>query len=77
MGGPDIVFLFKCIRKVQADATYNAAVTTIRTAITSKTNQAMLRFKLYTAIPQGTQPFASWWTKVKEQADKCVFTDYN
>ena len=27
-------------------------------------------------MSQGKQSCLSWWSKVKEQADKCTFTDY-
>ena len=28
-------------------------------------------------MPYGTQPFSIWWTKIKEQAAKCIFEAYN
>ena len=77
VGGPDLVFLLKYEGKVLADATYKAAITTIYVAIIGQTNQVMIRFKLFTAMPQEGQPFSTWWTKIKEQADKNVSTDYN
>ena len=49
----------------------------IRTRITGQTNQAMIRFMLFTTMAPEGQPFSTWWTKIKEQADKCTFTGYN
>ena len=36
-----------------------------------------MRYKLFTQMLQGKQSFSSWWSKVKEQADKCTFAGYN
>ena len=55
VGGPDMVFLFDFIGKVPQDATYEAAIMTIRTGLTGHTNQAMMKFKLFTVIPQEGQ----------------------
>ena len=63
--------------KVKADTTYEVAVEVIKAGITSQTNQAMSHFKLFTGMSQESQPFSTWWTKVKEQADKCMFEAYN
>ena len=77
VGGPDMVFLFDHIGKVADGANYNEAIAAIRTAITGQTNQAMIRFKLFTGMGQDDEPFSSWWAKVKEQAEKCSFDDYD
>ena len=52
VGGPDMVFLFDYIGKVEVGDTYDAAVDKIRLAITGQTNQAMIRFKLFTGMAQ-------------------------
>ena len=77
VGGPDMVFLFDYIGKVVVGDTYDAAIDKIRLAITGQTNQAMIRFKLFTGMAQDSQPFSTWWAKVKEQADKCRFDAYD
>lgn len=76
VGGPDMVFLFDHIGKVADDASYEDAIEAIRTAITGQTNQAMIRYKLFTGMTQDDEPFSSWWAKVKEQADKCSFENF-
>ena len=68
-----MIFLFDYIKKVPEDAEYDVAIQTIHTAITSQTNQAMILFKLFTAMQQDQPPFFSWWAKIKEQANKCFF----
>ena len=77
VGGADMVFLFDHIGKVAHDASYDDAIEAIRTAITGQTNQAMIRYKLFTGMAQDEEPFSSWWAQVKEQADKCKFDQYN
>ena len=72
-----MMLIFRYVGKVPADATYNTAITTICAAITGQTDQVMIRFKIFTAMPQEGQPFSTWWTIIKEQANKCVFKDYN
>ena len=37
----------------------------------------MKRYRLFTGISQGSQPFSTWWTKNKEQAAKCNWDSYN
>jgi hypothetical protein len=77
VGGQDIVWLFEYVGKVLDGDTYDAAITKIRAAITGQTNQAVMKYKLFTGMKQEDQSFASWWTAVKEQADKCDFQGYN
>ena len=77
VGGPDMVFLFEYLGKVVPGDTYDAATEKIRVAITGQTNQAMIRFKLFTGMAQESQTFSTWWARVKEQADKCVFNAYD
>ena len=71
------MFLFDHIGKVADDASYDDAIEAIRTAITGQTNQAMIRYKLFTGMPQDDEPFSSWWVKVKEQANNCSFENYD
>ena len=59
VGGPDMVFLFDYVGKVQADATYEVALEAIKAGITGQTNQAMSRFKLFIGMSQENQPFST------------------
>ena len=59
VGGPDMVWLFDFVGKVTAEMTYDVALTNIRAGITGQTNQAMMRYKLFTQMLQGKQPFSS------------------
>ena len=68
VGGPDMIWLFDYVGKVEDGDTYTAAIAKVKTAITGQTNQAVMKYKLFTGMPQGEQAFASWWTNVKEQA---------
>ena len=77
IGGPDMIFLFDHIGKVTQEMTFAQAVQNIKSAITGQTNQAMIRYKLFTGMQQGEEAFSSWWAKVKEQADKCSFEGYD
>lgn len=77
VGGPDMIWLFDYVGKVADGDTYAAAIEKVKTAITGQTNQAVMKYKLFTGMPQGEQAFASWWTNMKEQAEKCDFTVYN
>jgi len=77
VGGIDMVFLFDHVGKVAENASYEDAVNAIRMEITGQTNQAMIRYKLFRGMSQGEESFSSWWAKVKEQADKCLFEGYN
>ena len=72
-----MVFLFECMGKVTAEMEYDAMVQAIKEAIANQTNQAVVRYKRFTGMAQGDQPFSCWWSKVKEQADKCTFAGYN
>ena len=77
VGGPDMIWMFDYMGKVTDEDTYEAAIDKVRTSITGQTNQAVMMFKLFTRMGQGEQSFASWWSEVKEQADKCDFTGYS
>ena len=72
--GQGIVWLFEYVVKVLDGDTYDAAITKIRAAMTGQTNQAVMKYKLFKGMKQEDQSFASWWTAVKEQADKCDTT---
>ena len=77
VGGPDMIWLWDYMGKVAEGDTYQQAIDKVRAAITGQTNQAVMKYKLFMGMPQEDQAFSSWWSKVKEQADKCDFTEYN
>ena len=77
VGGADMIWLWDFMGKVEEQDTYLQAIEKIRAAITGQTNQAMMKYKLFTGMEQEDQAFSSWWSSVKEQADKCNFTGYN
>ena len=56
---------------------YDAANNKVIAGIKLQCNHAMMKFKLFTDMPQEEEPFAGWWATVKEQADKCDFIGYN
>ena len=45
--------------------------------IKAQTNQATARFKLFTKMLQGGLPFAEWYPKVKDQANRCIWANYD
>ena len=53
-GGQDMVYLFKHIGKVPDAAIFDACITMIHVGITAKTNQAMMRYKLFKICPKVT-----------------------
>ena len=75
-GGQDMVYLFKHIGKVLDAAIFDACITMIHVGITAKTNQAMMRYKLFKDMSQGNQPFSTWWSKVRDPAERCDFDNY-
>ena len=45
--------------------------------IKQQTNQAAARLKLTQKMPQNDSCFAEWYPLVKEQAERCIWVDYN
>ena len=54
-----------------------AAMRKIEEGIKAQTNQATARFKLFTKMPQGGLSFAEWYPKVKDQAERCIWDNYD
>ena len=77
IGGKDMIYLFDHVGKVAAEDTFEQALRKIQEAMTKQTNQAMIKFKLFTGMPQEEEAFSVWWTQIKEQAEKCDFTGYD
>ena len=57
-GGPDMTYLYEHVGKVVDEDTYEMALEKIRAGITGQTNDAMMKFKLFTLLGQGNQPFS-------------------
>ena len=77
VGGKEMTVLFEHVGNVQVADTFDAAVEKVRAGIKAQTNQATARFKLFTKMPQGGLPFAEWYPKVKDQADRCIWANYD
>ena len=77
IGGADMEYLYEHVGKVVDDDEYDEANEKVREAIKRQCNHAMMKFKLFTEMPQEEETFAGWWSTIKEQADKCDFTWYN
>ena len=45
--------------------------------IRKQTNQALARFSLLNQMSQQWSMFAEWFPKIRDQAGRCVWTDYN
>ena len=76
VGGQDMVSLFKHVGKVVDGDTFDQAVTKIVEAIRAQTSKAMAKFKLFMGLPQEGAPFSTWWTKIREQVERCDFAGY-
>ena len=77
VGGQEMCVLFEHVGVVTDGDTFNQAVDKVEAGIKAQTNQATARFKLFTKMPQGGRTFAEWYPKVKDQAERCVWTGYD
>ena len=77
IGGEEMKSLFDHVGGVSDADTFEQAVNKVSEGIQKQTNQATARFKLFQQMPQGGHCFAEWYMKVKEQADRCVWTGYD
>ena len=77
MGGKEVDTLFKHVGMVVKEDTFQQAIKKIKDAISKQTNQTMARFKLTREMAQNGKSFTEWWPLVKEQADRCVWKDYD
>ena len=72
-----MVTLYDHVGKVLEGDTYDQAVAKIEEAVKAQTNKAMSKYKLFTGLQQEGESFATWWTQVQEQAEKCDFVGYD
>ena len=77
VGGQEMCVLFEHVGVVTDGDTFKQAVDKVEAGIKAQTNQATARFKLFTKMPQGGRTFAEWYPKVKDQAERCVWTGYD
>ena len=76
-GGDEMVTLFDHVGMVVEGDTMDEAINKIKNGIKMQTNQATARFKLFQQMSQTDEAFASWFPKVKEQAERCDWTNYD
>ena len=60
-----------------AGDSFDAAMTKIEEGIKCQTNQATARFKLFTKMPQRGLSFAEWYPRIKDQAERCIWNNYD
>ena len=77
VGGDEMVTLFDHVGLVGEADTLDQAITKIKDGIKKQTNQASARFKLFMQMQQGGDAFVTWFTKIKEQSDRCDWTGYD
>ena len=77
VGGKDMCVLYEHVGVVVAGDTFDAAMKKIEDGIKCQTNQATARFKLFTKMPQGGLSFAEWYPKIRDQAERCIWTNYD
>ena len=77
IGGDEMKRLFDHVGEVTNADIFEQAIKKVSDGIKKQTNQTTARFKLFQQMPQAGNCFAEWYTKIKEQADRCVWTGYD
>ena len=77
VGGDEVRTLFDHVGMVGPEDTWDEALQKITNGIKQQTNQAAARFKLMQRMPQGESCFAEWYPRVKEQAERCSWQNYD
>ena len=77
IGGEDMETLLVHIGLVEEEDTFDQVLEKVRAGIKKQTNQAVARHKLFTQMTQSDKTFAAWFPKIKEQAERCDFANYN
>ena len=77
VGGKEMEKLFNHVGLVEAADTFERSLEKVLEGIKKQTNQASARFKLFQQMPQNGSNFVSWYSSVKEQADRCTWTGYD
>ena len=75
--GKDMCVLSEHVGAVEAADTFEKAMQKIEEGIKAQTNQATARFKLFTKMPQGGLSFAEWYPKVRDQAERSIWDNYD
>jgi hypothetical protein len=77
VGGEEMRNLLGHVGQVLEQDTFNQAITKVEQGIKQKTNQATSCFKLFQQMPQNSKHFAEYYPKVREQAERCIWTGYD
>ena len=77
VGGEEVRTLFDHVGKVQEADSWKETLEKVSQGIRQQTNQAAARFKLMQKMPQSDSCFAEWYPRVKEQAERCNWQDYD
>ena len=64
------------IGKEEDNDSFEVALRKVEMGISSQTNQAVSRHKLFTKMGQGEKGFAVWYPTIREQALRCNFEEY-
>ena len=76
VGGDEMTRLFEHVGLVVDADTLDQAISKVELGVKRQTNQATARFKLFQQMPQRGDKFAQWFTRVREQADRCNWENY-
>ena len=77
MGGEEMKMLFEHVGHIEEADTFSQALTKIEIGIKRQTNQSTARFKLFQQSPQAGATFGGWCYKLKEQADRIDWANYD
>ena len=76
VGGDEMTRLFEHVGLVVDGDTLDQAISKVELGVKKQTNQATARFKLFQQMPQRGDKFGQWFTRVREQADRCNWENY-
>ena len=77
VGGEQVRTLFDHVGMVEDKHSWKEALEKVSKGIQKQTNQAAARYKLMQKMPQSDSCFAEWYPRVKEQADRCIWAEYD
>ena len=77
VGGDEVRTLFDHVGMVGPEDTWEETLQKISYGIKQQTNQAAARFMLMQKMQQGESCFAEWYPRVKEQAERCSWQNYD
>ena len=77
VGGEQMRNLMEHVGQVLEQDTFTQAITKVEQGIKQQTNQATSCFKLFQQMPQNSKHFAEYYPRVREQAERCMVTEYD